>query len=179
METEAIRENTSPRTKGLLGRLRRNKNPERTSGKSQVSASPIATVSAGQSVTREGVPVLTSKNADQFNPSDAHQTEPSPKVGVFRRKNRTRQEMILEKPPAARESAFSGPPRYDWIDIVSKIAVPLHLLVVGWAAQGCRNFIGTRHWQETVPESVAPGSRIFVPVYVSKRSSTVPRVLVA
>lgn len=131
METEAIRENTSPRTKGLLGRLRRNKNPERSSGKSQVSASPIASVSAGQSVTREGVPVLTSKNADQFNPSDAHQTEPSPKVGVFRRKNRTRQEMILEKPPAARESAFSGPPRYDWIDIVSTIVVPLLLVVVG------------------------------------------------
>lgn len=27
--------------------------------------------------------------------------------------------VAMEAPPAARDSAFSGPPRYDWIDIVS------------------------------------------------------------
>ena len=27
--------------------------------------------------------------------------------------------ILLTKAPAARDSAFSGPPRYDWIDIVS------------------------------------------------------------
>jgi hypothetical protein len=30
-----------------------------------------------------------------------------------------REHVPLQKPPTARESAFSGPPRYDWIDIVS------------------------------------------------------------
>jgi hypothetical protein len=29
------------------------------------------------------------------------------------------QEVVLLKPPTALESAFGGPPRYDWIDIVS------------------------------------------------------------
>lgn len=123
METEIIRESVPSRPKGLMGRLRRNKISERSSVKKAIAASPISTgpVSGQSSVTREGVPVLTSKNVDQFNPSDVHQTEPAPKGGVFRRKNRSRQEVILEKPPAAREAAFAGPPRYDWIDIVSSI----------------------------------------------------------
>ena len=30
-----------------------------------------------------------------------------------------RSEVRFNKPPAAREAAFGGPPRYDWIDIVS------------------------------------------------------------
>lgn len=30
-----------------------------------------------------------------------------------------RQTILLEKPPSARDAAFVGPPRYDWIDIVS------------------------------------------------------------
>lgn len=30
------------------------------------------------------------------------------------------QEVVLTKPPTALESAFGGPPRYDWIDIVSQ-----------------------------------------------------------
>ena len=31
-----------------------------------------------------------------------------------------KREMVpLEKPPPAAEAAFAGPPRYDWIDIVS------------------------------------------------------------
>jgi hypothetical protein len=30
-----------------------------------------------------------------------------------------KKEVPLEKPPTAREAAYGGPPRYDWIDIVS------------------------------------------------------------
>jgi hypothetical protein len=30
-----------------------------------------------------------------------------------------RSTFALDKPPTAREAAFGGPPRYDWMDIVS------------------------------------------------------------
>jgi hypothetical protein len=41
-----------------------------------------------------------------------------PVKGAFKNAtSRSRRE--LTKPPPAREAAFSGPPRYDWIDIVS------------------------------------------------------------
>jgi hypothetical protein len=32
-------------------------------------------------------------------------------------------ETILDKAPTAREAAFGGPPRYDWIDIVSGTSI--------------------------------------------------------
>lgn len=44
------------------------------------------------------------------------------KVLMFTPKYRTvtlKKEVPLEKPPTAREAAYGGPPRYDWIDIVS------------------------------------------------------------
>jgi len=34
-----------------------------------------------------------------------------------------RKEVFLSAPPAARQAAFGGPPRYDWIDIVSSSTV--------------------------------------------------------
>ena len=45
--------------------------------------------------------------AVRFPASDALKTTPG----------RSRRE--LQKPPTAREAAYGGPPRYDWIDIVS------------------------------------------------------------
>jgi hypothetical protein len=44
------------------------------------------------------------------------------KVLMFTPKYRSvtlKKEVPLEKPPTAREAAYGGPPRYDWIDIVS------------------------------------------------------------
>ena len=31
-----------------------------------------------------------------------------------------RETVVLDRPPTAKESAFSGPPRYDWVDVVSR-----------------------------------------------------------
>ena len=33
---------------------------------------------------------------------------------------RSKKEYVLDRPPPAREAAFGGPVRYDWIDIVSR-----------------------------------------------------------
>lgn len=40
-----------------------------------------------------------------------------------------RDQITIDKAPTARESAFSGPPRYDWIDIVSNVLC-IHLIVM-------------------------------------------------
>ena len=87
-------------------------------------------------VAKDGTPVIAAGNADMFLPSDVVQD-----VKVVRRgKNDTfdtapaspdsvngeaktyrgqRQMIILDRAPTAEESAYAGPPRYDWIDIVS------------------------------------------------------------
>ena len=31
-----------------------------------------------------------------------------------------RETVVLDRPPTAKESAFGGPPRYDWVDVVSR-----------------------------------------------------------
>lgn len=33
----------------------------------------------------------------------------------------TRETVVLDRPPTAKESAFGGPPRYDWVDVVSRL----------------------------------------------------------
>jgi hypothetical protein len=50
------------------------------------------------------------------------------------KKATTRSRRELTKPPPAREAAFGGPPRYDWIDIVSSSGVPscLSFAVISW-----------------------------------------------
>jgi len=35
----------------------------------------------------------------------------------------TRQTIVLDRPPTAKESAFSGPPKYDWVDVETAAAV--------------------------------------------------------
>ena len=59
--------------------------------------------------TSEGEVATSQLKAVRFPASDALKSTPG----------RTRWE--LPKPPTAREAAFGGPPRYDWIDIVSII----------------------------------------------------------
>lgn len=36
----------------------------------------------------------------------------------------------LKTPPSARDAAFQGPPRYDWIDIVSLSKIKLYFLKI-------------------------------------------------
>lgn len=52
-----------------------------------------------------------------------------------------REEITLDKAPTARESAFSGPPRYDWIDIVSRrcVDLPRRAFVAGFRGENRRH----------------------------------------
>mmetsp|Transcript_44104 Transcript_44104/g.134289 ORF Transcript_44104/g.134289 Transcript_44104/m.134289 type:complete len:200 (-) Transcript_44104:1060-1659(-) len=90
-------------------------------------------------LTKDGLPVVASSAADDFLPSDVREHDgriekrgetflggthegvpPSPKNGMSKAA-RMRSTVVLKKAPTAKEAAFGGPPRYDWIDIVSGV----------------------------------------------------------
>jgi len=65
-------------------------------------------------VTREGIPVVSSMSGThKFNPSDVRNTNK-----VAKGRNNTKM-VVLDNAPSAKVAAFEGPPRYDWIDVVS------------------------------------------------------------
>ena len=101
--------------KSFMSRLRRSKKETKKDDDRSPSKEPTA-----DAVTREGVPVISStpEGAHVFKPSDVRQNKQS---SVKNGKKMFKKTLILEKAPNARDSAFSGPPRYDWIDIVSLI----------------------------------------------------------
>lgn len=101
---------------------------------------------AARSVGRDGRPVITSYNAHQFHPSDVRDEDVSssspsgapPSTPDRVRSTRTastsgsytpdrsrasrrghRETVVLDRAPTAKEAAFSGPPKYDWVDVVS------------------------------------------------------------
>ena len=81
-------------------------------------------VDYGASISKNGTPVISSLTMDHFRPSDVYDSQSKAdsqisdempmKVTLDDKMNR-KSRMV----PTAKESAFSGPPRYDWIDIVS------------------------------------------------------------
>ena len=87
--------------------------PEKAPTKSQKK-------SVKKSVTRSGIPVVTGDNPDDFVPSDVVKTTPEgPIQSKSLKRGPRRGTVVLDAAPTARESAYSGPPRYDWIDVVS------------------------------------------------------------
>jgi len=79
------------------------------------------------SVTRDGVPVICAANGDKFHISDVRgidqaYTKPS-KDGTRVSRRVKKESVVLTAAPSARDSAFSGPPRYDWIDIETSAAI--------------------------------------------------------
>jgi len=82
------------------------------------------------SVARDGTPVISSLTVDHFRPSDVCHHSPSrdnSKVDSYKtsKSGKIRGRQVLTKPPTAKESAFSGPPRYDWIDIETAAAIKI------------------------------------------------------
>jgi hypothetical protein len=82
---------------------------------------------------REGTPSPTSSDREEL----AAIVTPSglASKGKKSRVDNARREIKLDKAPTAREAAFGGPPRYDWIDIVSH---SLSLLICESAAPRSR-----------------------------------------
>lgn len=143
---EAVKESQSTK-KGFFSRLRRSKTGNVATDANKAESDPAAmttdeggqpsqptgTQSQSATVTREGLPIISS-NADGFKPSEVRQNNKRVKKGV----TMERKSVILEKAPAARDAAFGGPPRYDWIDIVSYLHLALELVVVPLFHDTCR-----------------------------------------
>uniref|UniRef100_A0A7S4UHR9 Uncharacterized protein n=1 Tax=Ditylum brightwellii TaxID=49249 RepID=A0A7S4UHR9_9STRA len=101
--------------------------------------------------TSSGVPVITSLGSDSFRPSEVQNfgglsvvgsyygtndsdlmshdpSQATKKVMRGRTTRKTRQKKILAQAPSARDSAYEGPPRYDWIDIETAAAVKVQAI---------------------------------------------------
>ena len=63
------------------------------------------------SVSKDGKPVISSVTVDYFRPSDVA-GNPLKETGRGYRDTRAK------SVPTARNSAYTGPPRYDWVDVV-------------------------------------------------------------
>lgn len=104
---------TAPKRKtSFMGRFRKNKSK---SNKRDESPSPAPTDSSDEQlhVSREGVPIVTSTNASRFRASDVRPPKEERSKGH-------RNSVTDHVRVSAKQAAFAGPPRYDWIDIVSR-----------------------------------------------------------
>lgn len=130
---------TKPK-KGLFSRFKKKKHKTQKSSETEKPAEPTPPPSpepqddarkskskSKKSVTKKGVPVVTGDNPEDFNPSDVRKTTPGEPAVTSKSMKKSKKKrgptpnsIILDKAPTARESAFSGPPRYDWIDIVRR-----------------------------------------------------------
>ena len=93
---------TKPR-RGILSRFRRSKNG--SSNQTADNREPPKVKSRSKSSKREGTPLEKRSSPQEMLPRSQRKPQSSTRV--------------LDGPPAAENAAFSGPPRYDWIDIVS------------------------------------------------------------
>lgn len=126
------------RKRGLLSRFRRNKPPKGPPASVQIERRSVAFDKRESSPS----PPVTTATRDEVHASLEQPTQPSkvdaePRVvtppsaksgdqsTASSRKSKLpfRSEVILDKAPTARESAFGGPPRYDWIDIETSAAI--------------------------------------------------------
>jgi hypothetical protein len=145
---------TKPK-KGLFFKLRRKKNKEQTPVKeskkevtldeplevtppsSPATSEPVQESappsSSKKAYTKEGDLIVTANNPDDFVPSDVQTAAPGKAIVSTSRKDKKksvyRRKVTIDKAPTARESAFSGPPRYDWIDVVSAVLVASFLVI--------------------------------------------------
>lgn len=141
-------ETKTRKKKGLFSRFRKNKDKKGTTEKVEEPTPPpspqpsqednprTSKNKSKKSVTKEGIPVITADNPDDFLASDVQKTDPGqPAVTKSKKKKRGPRpgSVVLDKAPTAREAAFSGPPRYDWIDIVRTLFVVV-LLPLRWVA---------------------------------------------
>jgi hypothetical protein len=114
-----LKQDALPRKKGLFARMRLGKRNQVVDDNRDQTPSPKPEASSeghrapSDSLAADKMSYLDEKDNSQmkavrFPVKDAMKS----KVAV-----RTRKELL--KPPSAREAAYGGPPRYDWIDIVS------------------------------------------------------------
>jgi len=119
---------TTPKRKSLLGRLRRrNRKSKEAADKRDQTPSPKPSAEARTPTTDEEGDWVNNNSSSNSNNNDntpaVLEEKKSLKQVRFPAKQATKQVSIYKRKellqaPSARESAFAGPPRYDWIDIV-------------------------------------------------------------
>ena len=110
MAVETAEQTTRPR-KGFLSRFRRKKRAPQDEKRA-----PSPDLPPTEASMRDEEELVTEENRYKY-PSRAGEVDLPPGVRPSSLPERT--QVRLEQAPTARESAFGGPPRYDWIDIVS------------------------------------------------------------
>lgn len=82
-----------------------------------------------QTKSRDGVPIITSDGADYFSPSAVSTKKNYATDGFYSKSKLSHKGKERPKSrPSARDSAFGGAPRYDWMDIVSLLYSYIYLL---------------------------------------------------
>jgi hypothetical protein len=110
LDERTMKEDTlAQKKRGFMGRFRRSRSKQVISSKQQTEPT----------TDRETTP---SPKAQDPVPRESH---PDDNTKLRRNKSKLpfRKEVNLERAPTAREAAFAGPPRYDWIDIETAAAI--------------------------------------------------------
>jgi hypothetical protein len=151
MELEGIEESTMNKydrpdnRKSLIGRFRKVRKAQtptstRNDIRDQTPSPPLESYPTA-TARRDGAPsprVLAAQSSDS-TALDAAKSPTTP-VNPWDRVTREtksklksslpiRESVTLSKPPSAQEAAFGGPPRFDWIDIVSSSIVCLYSIL--------------------------------------------------
>jgi hypothetical protein len=133
---------STKKKKGLFSRFRKKNKGKSVKEEKPLEATPPPSPQPTQdeeprqskkpekSFTKEGIPVITADNPDDFQASDVRKTTPgqpavtkSKKAGKSKKRSPRPGSVVLDHAPTAREAAFGGPPRYDWIDVETAAAV--------------------------------------------------------
>jgi hypothetical protein len=86
---------------------------------SELFTDPTDSITPGDTISRQGEQIIASSNQGKFRPSDVYDSslrDPESKSQGYKHKRTT-------TVPTAKESAFAGPPRYDWVDVESSAAI--------------------------------------------------------
>jgi len=108
-----------------LFRNSKNKAPPPATNTTTAFNDPSMSIQQSEPITEQGEQVIASSNQGKFRPSDVYDSSlhdpQSQGMGYKHKRNST--------VPTAKESAFSGPPRYDWVDVESAAAIKLQSTV--------------------------------------------------
>jgi hypothetical protein len=126
--TPHVEDRDKKKKRGLFSILRRKKKSEHNREQSPVNLEAKAESREDNEQLDETHTVNSTGSAEEKEVAKPFRTVRFPVSDAQKWHKFKRQEVVLTNPPTALESAFGGPPRYDWIDIVSGNFIVLHRL---------------------------------------------------
>mmetsp|Transcript_20782 Transcript_20782/g.30721 ORF Transcript_20782/g.30721 Transcript_20782/m.30721 type:complete len:248 (-) Transcript_20782:194-937(-) len=102
---------------GLFRKSKKDTTPGAPTAPPQSFTDPTASITPGDTISRQGEQIIASSNQGKFRPSDVYDSSlHDPESQGYKHKR-------ASTVPTAKESAFSGPVRYDWVDVESAAAI--------------------------------------------------------